>query len=108
MGSSSSRCSCGCWFRVGGTGVALERSLCELALIPGELTGRLPDGTVIAVGPTTRCVLGGQPWHTVFTSIFLHGGRFHLIGNMWFLWVFGNNIEDSMGHGRFERTIALG
>ena len=84
-----------------GYGVALERSLCELALIPGELTGRVPDGTVIAVGPTTRCVLGGQPWHTAITSMFLHGGWFHLIGNMWFLWVFGNNIEDSMGHGRF-------
>jgi membrane associated rhomboid family serine protease len=33
--------------------------------------------------------------------MFLHGGWFHLIGNMWFLWVFGNNIEDAMGHGRF-------
>jgi membrane associated rhomboid family serine protease len=33
--------------------------------------------------------------------MFLHGGWLHLIGNMWFLWVFGNNIEDSMGHGRF-------
>jgi len=38
---------------------------------------------------------------TVFTSMFMHGGWFHLIGNMWFLWVFGNNIEDSMGHARF-------
>jgi membrane associated rhomboid family serine protease len=33
--------------------------------------------------------------------MFLHGGWFHLIGNMWFLWIFGNNVEDSMGHGRF-------
>jgi membrane associated rhomboid family serine protease len=33
--------------------------------------------------------------------MFLHGGWLHLIGNMWFLWVFGNNIEDSMGHSRF-------
>jgi membrane associated rhomboid family serine protease len=33
--------------------------------------------------------------------MFLHGGWFHLIGNMWFLWVFGNNVEDSMGHIRF-------
>ena len=33
--------------------------------------------------------------------MFLHGGWFHLIGNMWFLWVFGNNVEDSMGHGRY-------
>jgi membrane associated rhomboid family serine protease len=33
--------------------------------------------------------------------MFLHGGWMHLIGNMWFLWIFGNNIEDSMGHVRF-------
>ncbi|HUG81817.1 MAG TPA: rhomboid family intramembrane serine protease [Bryobacterales bacterium] len=34
----------------------------------------------------------------VFTSIFLHGGWFHLIGNMWFLWIFGDNVEDELGH----------
>lgn len=38
---------------------------------------------------------------TVFTSMFLHGGWMHLIGNMLYLWVFGNNVEDAMGHGRF-------
>jgi membrane associated rhomboid family serine protease len=38
---------------------------------------------------------------TVFTSMFLHGGFIHLGGNMLYLWIFGNNIEDSMGHGRF-------
>jgi membrane associated rhomboid family serine protease len=37
----------------------------------------------------------------VFTSMFLHGGWMHLIGNMWFLWIFGNNIEEAMGHLRF-------
>ena len=34
----------------------------------------------------------------VFTSIFLHGGWLHLIGNMWFLWIFGDNVEDELGH----------
>ena len=43
---------------------------------------------------------GRQVSH-IFTSMFLHGSWMHLLGNMWFLWVFGNNIEDSMGHGRF-------
>jgi len=38
---------------------------------------------------------------TLLTSMFLHGGWLHLIGNMLYLWVFGNNVEDSMGHGRF-------
>ncbi len=40
-------------------------------------------------------------WLTVFTSMFPHGGWMHLIGNMLYLWIFGNNIEDSMGRGRF-------
>ncbi len=41
------------------------------------------------------------PYITVFTSMFLHGGFFHIAGNMLYLWIFGNNIEDSMGHLRF-------
>jgi membrane associated rhomboid family serine protease len=40
-------------------------------------------------------------WVTLFTSMFMHGGILHIAGNMLFLWVFGNNIEDSMGRGRF-------
>ena len=40
-------------------------------------------------------------WMTIFSSMFLHGGWMHLIGNMLYLWVFGNNVEDSMGHARF-------
>ena len=40
-------------------------------------------------------------WVTLFTSMFMHGGLLHIAGNMLFLWVFGNNIEDSMGRGRF-------
>ena len=37
----------------------------------------------------------------VFTSMFLHGGWLHVLGNMWFLWIFGDNIEDILGHGKF-------
>jgi membrane associated rhomboid family serine protease len=40
-------------------------------------------------------------WVTLFTSMFMHGGILHLAGNMLFLWIFGNNIEDSMGRVRF-------
>jgi membrane associated rhomboid family serine protease len=40
-------------------------------------------------------------WVTLFTSMFMHGGILHLAGNMLFLWIFGNNIEDSMGRARF-------
>jgi len=41
------------------------------------------------------------PWATVVTSMFLHGGILHLLGNMLYLWIFGDNVEDSMGHVRF-------
>ncbi|NOY76939.1 MAG: rhomboid family intramembrane serine protease [Calditrichaeota bacterium] len=37
----------------------------------------------------------------IFTAMFLHGGWLHIIGNMWFLWIFGDNVEDAMGHGRY-------
>src|SRR6186997_862632 len=38
---------------------------------------------------------------TLLTSMFLHGGWMHVIGNMWYLWIFGDNVEDRLGHGRF-------
>jgi membrane associated rhomboid family serine protease len=73
-----------------------------LGLIPGEFLHRLPPGTQVPMGPDVTCELsGGATWYTPLTSMFMHGGWLHLIGNMWFLWVFGNNIEDSMGHFRF-------
>jgi membrane associated rhomboid family serine protease len=92
------------WLVVQGMGAEpnLSRSVCELGLIPGEFLGRLPDGFRVPLGPAAVCVLGeGRNWITPLSSMFLHGGWFHLIGNMWFLWVFGNNVEDSMGHIRY-------
>ena len=38
---------------------------------------------------------------TLVTSMFLHGSWWHIIGNMWYLWIFGDNVEDRVGHGRF-------
>ncbi len=92
------------WLLVQGAGTepALTRSVCELGLVPGELLGRVPAGTAIPMGQGVACVMTNSPaLFSPLTSMFLHGGWFHLIGNMWFLWVFGNNIEDSMGHTRF-------
>ncbi len=92
------------WAVVQGFGAeeGLVRSICNLGLIPGELLGRVVPGTEVRVGPRAACVLGQtDTWHTVLTSMFLHGGWMHLIGNMWFLWVFGNNVEDSMGRARY-------
>ncbi|MEB3181200.1 MAG: rhomboid family intramembrane serine protease [Nostocaceae cyanobacterium] len=62
------------------------------AIVPRELTrsfGGLPVGQPI------------PEWSTLITSQFLHGGWWHLISNMIYLWVFGNNIEDQMGHLRY-------
>ena len=44
---------------------------------------------------------GGGEWLTILTSMFLHGGLMHLGGNMLYLWIFGNNVEDAMGHARY-------
>jgi membrane associated rhomboid family serine protease len=91
-----------------GTEPALSRSVCTLGLMPGDLLGTLPAGTEFQVGPQTWCVLGDGPAiHTLFTSMFMHGGWMHIIGNMWFMWVFGNNVEDSMGHLRFALFYLL-
>jgi membrane associated rhomboid family serine protease len=40
-------------------------------------------------------------WYQLLTSMFIHGGFMHILGNMWFLWVFGRGVEDLLGHGRF-------
>ena len=84
-----------------GSGEALAASVCQLGLIPAELLGTVSPGTRVPLGPGMACVLGAPHYATLLTSMFMHGGWLHLIGNMWFLWVFGNNIEDSMGHARF-------
>lgn len=80
----------------------LPRSVCTLGLIPGELLGTVSAGTRFQIGPAEYCVIGDSAaWHTVLTSMFMHGGWLHILSNMWFLWIFGNNVEDSMGHFRF-------
>ena len=62
----------------------------------------LPVGTRFSMGPGLVCSTdpGRRVLHLV-TSMFLHGSWMHLLGNMWFLWLFGNNVEDSMGRLRF-------
>jgi len=85
-----------------GTDPTLAKSICTLGLVPGELLQTVPAGIQFPIADGLYCVLGDTPqWSTLITTLFMHGGWMHLIGNMWFLWVFGNNIEDSMGHFRF-------
>ena len=82
---------------------ALVASVCNLGLVPGELTGLAPVGTELPIGRGLACVVDREPVNslTPLTSMFLHGSWAHLLGNCLFLWVFGNNVEDSMGRVRF-------
>ncbi len=64
---------------------AMERFVYHMAMFPAEVSH--------AFGPDAV--------RSIFTSMFLHGGFLHIAGNMLYLWVFGNNVEDSMGHFRF-------
>jgi len=51
--------------------------------------------------PALSTRIGVPEWATIFTSMFLHGGVLHVLGNMLYLWIFGNNVEDQMGHVRY-------
>ncbi|MGE3846532.1 MAG: rhomboid family intramembrane serine protease, partial [Gammaproteobacteria bacterium] len=91
-----------------GSQPALARAVCTLGLVPGELFGGAPPGSTLPLAPGIECVIGtvGNPL-TLLTHMFLHGGWMHLIGNLWFLWIFGNNVEDAMGAGRFVAFYLL-
>jgi membrane associated rhomboid family serine protease len=98
------------WLLVQGAGAPLPllRSVCELGLIPGELTGALPPGTEFPLAEGLVCATdpGRQSSH-LLTSMFLHGSWMHLLGNMWFMWIFGDNVEDSMTRPRFAAFYLL-
>jgi hypothetical protein len=65
--------------------------IAEFALVPGQISYGVQSGE-IGIGSLASPFL---------TSMFLHGGWLHLIGNMWFLWIFGDNVEDTLGSFRF-------
>jgi membrane associated rhomboid family serine protease len=68
-----------------------EETVLALALVPHDLTHPGAGGVALL----------GHGLMTLFTSMFVHGGWMHLLGNMLYLWIFGNNVEDLMGHMRF-------
>jgi membrane associated rhomboid family serine protease len=87
------------WVMLQGAGdaLALAKSVCELGLIPAELMASRSPGAVFPMGDGIACVTDpGRQVSNVLSSMFLHGSWMHLLGNMWFLWLFGNNIEDAM------------
>jgi membrane associated rhomboid family serine protease len=71
---------------------AADLAVYAYGLIPGTLFGK------VRVDPAVRQLPG---WLTIYTSMFMHGGWLHIIGNMWFLWIFGDNIEAAVGHKRY-------
>lgn len=98
------------WVLIQGAGstLPLARAVCELGLIPGELTASLAPGTRFPMGDDLVCATDpGRQIPNIVTSMFLHGSWMHLLGNMWFLWLFGNNIEDSMTRPRFVAFYLL-
>jgi membrane associated rhomboid family serine protease len=64
----------------------LESWLYRHALVPARLV---------------ECVAEREQWLTVFSAMFLHGGVAHVLGNVWFLWIFGGNVEDRLGAFQF-------
>jgi rhomboid family protein len=71
-------------------------------LIPAELTQALPAGSQFPMGDRIICITDpGRQAINLVTSMFMHGSWMHLLGNMWFLWLFGNSIEDAMTRPRF-------
>jgi rhomboid family protein len=79
------------WMRFTLTGMEGQTVYKYYGLVPREFMNAM----------YTRWDLAPYNAMTVFSSMFLHGGLLHLGGNMLYLWIFGNNIEDAMGHGRF-------
>jgi membrane associated rhomboid family serine protease len=78
---------------------------------PGDECGQATTGEIVCEGQED--VVGEAPdqapWYlTLLTSMFMHGSLLHLAGNMLFLWIFGNNIEDSMSEWRFALFYLLG
>lgn len=88
------------WWKLQGAGFGpqLESSICQWGFVPWALVGAAHThgwtGQLCPAPPQA-------PWAALFLSMFMHGGWIHILGNMWFLHVFGNNIEDRMGHLKF-------
>ena len=69
-----------------------EATVMQYAMVPAQVTSRLDFGDIA----------------DIFTSMFMHAGLAHIAGNMLYLWIFGDNVEDSLGHGRYLIFYLLG
>jgi membrane associated rhomboid family serine protease len=83
----------------------LDRWMFEWGLVPCRLVDQCP---VAAAPVLDRLSRGPGDWSHLITMQFIHGGWAHILGNMLFLWIFGDNIEDAMGHVRYLLFYLLG
>ena len=90
------------WFVLQGMGSdpSLTASVCKFGLIPADLSSSVQMLERQICPP-------GIGWAGLVSSMFMHGSWMHIIGNMWFLWIFGDNIEDAMGSIRFTIFYTL-
>jgi membrane associated rhomboid family serine protease len=85
-----------------GTSPALFYSICHYGLIPGELLHTAPAGTMVPLSESIACAIDQTAnWSALFSSMFMHGSWFHILSNMWFLGIFGDNVEDGLGRMQF-------
>ena len=99
-----------CWVTIQGFGTdpALAESICRYGLIPADVLGTAPPGASFPLSEQLVCIVDGSGgWFSVVSSMFMHGGWFHIVGNLWFLWIFGDNVEDAMGSVRFAIFYVL-
>ncbi len=88
------------WFYEVGRGVNL--SVFDYGAIPSWLLHGMTDGRIALPHGVVATLHQEAPWPlTIFTAMFAHGSWMHIIGNMWFLWIFGDNLEDRMGRFRY-------
>ncbi len=88
------------WFYELGRGVTL--SVLDYGAIPSWIFHGMTDGRIELAHGAMATLHQEAPWpFTIFTAMFAHASWMHIIGNMWFLWIFGDNLEDRMGRGRY-------
>jgi membrane associated rhomboid family serine protease len=91
--------------RIIGSYTELDRFIEHWANVPACTLDRF--GWDQVTGEKAICLQQPEPRVTLLTSMFMHGGWLHLAGNMLFLWIFGDNVEDAMGHARYAVFYAV-
>jgi membrane associated rhomboid family serine protease len=80
----------------------VQLSALDYGVIPQWMLRRISEGPILLPGGLEARLHQAVGWpFTLFTAMFTHGGWIHIIGNMWFLWIFGDNLEERMGRAKY-------